>query len=146
SAAGQAGSQTLAVATPVGQLSAILPAVDRFACALERLTLESPRLANASIDDLKQLSNALTQRLSYLLEPISLLESDASSATVQLRSNPPAKDDDQTSYYEIVARKGGSIELCRYVKQSGQPREVTAAHLTHEVVARLSQDFVDAVA
>lgn len=144
-ALGQPGAQTLTIPTPVGDLVVELQTIDRLACALETLRLESDKLAHASIDELKQLSNTLTKQLSYLLEPISLVESDAESATVQLRSNPPAKDEDQTSYYEIVAKRGGSIVLCRYAKQPGDVRHVTPAHLTHEVLARLGQDLVDAV-
>ncbi len=143
--AGSGGPQTVDIVAPVGKLSVSLLAVDSLACALESLTLETPNLAKASIDDLKQLSNTLTSQLSYLLEPISLIECDADSTTVQLRSNPPAKDEDQTSYYEIVARRGGSIQLCRYTKQPGDVRQITAANLTHEVLARLGQDLVDAV-
>lgn len=139
------GGQTLTIPTPSGTLSAQLLTVDRLACALETLTFETDKLAGATIAQLKQLSDTLTKQLSYLLEPISLIESDADSATVQLRSNPPAKDEDQTSYYEIVARRGGSIVLCRYLKQPGDVRQITPANLTHEVLARLGQDLVDAV-
>jgi hypothetical protein len=140
------GALTLAIDTDAGKLTATLLAVDSLACSLESLTLESPKLANASLDDLKHLSGTLSKQLCYLLEPISLIECDADSATVQLRSNPPAHDEDQTSYYEVVARRGGSITLCRYVKLPSDVRQLTPATLTHEVLARLGQDFVDAVA
>lgn len=143
--AGSGAPQSLDIVTPVGKLSVSLLTVDRLACAVESLVLETARLAQASIDDLKQLSNTLTSKLSYLLEPISLIECDADSTTVQLRSNPPAKDEDQTVYYEIVARRGGSIMLCRYTKQPGDVRQITPANLTHEVLARLGQDLVEAV-
>jgi hypothetical protein len=139
------GSHLLEIDTPAGRLTAQLASIDRLACALDQLSLETTRLANATIDELKQLSNRLSKQLCYLLEPISLIECDADSATVQLRSNPPAKDEDQTSYYEVVARRGGAITLCRYVKLPGDVRRTTPANLTHEVLARLGQDFVDAV-
>ncbi|MBI3466341.1 MAG: hypothetical protein HY000_25295 [Planctomycetes bacterium] len=74
-----------------------LTALDVLGCAFERLSLESPRLAAASIDDLKAISALLAARLTYLLEPISPIEIDADRCVVQLRSNPPQTDEQNTS-------------------------------------------------
>jgi hypothetical protein len=139
------GPYTLCLDTPAGRLTAELLTVDRLACTLQSLSLDSSKLAGASLEALKQLSGTLSKQLCYLLEPISLVECDADSATVQLRSSPPAKDDDQTSYYEVVAKRGGSITLCRYLKLPGDVRQITPATLTHEVLARLGEDFVAAL-
>jgi hypothetical protein len=144
-AQGNALPQQLSLGTSAGSLQAAFFSVDRLACELETLTLDSSKLAKATVAELKQLSDFLSKQLSYLLEPIALIECDADSATVQLRSNPPQKDEDQTSYYEIVARRGGTVMLCRYLKQPGDVRQIAPANLTHEVVVRLSEDFVAAV-
>jgi hypothetical protein len=145
--AAQGGNQPrqFALSVSVGSLEAALFSVDSLACALETLTLHSNKLAASTTAELKALSDRLSRQLSYLLEPISLIECDADSATVQLRSNPPQQDEDKTSYYEIVARRGGSIMLCRYLKQPGTVRQITPSNLTHEVLARLGDDFVTAV-
>jgi hypothetical protein len=79
------------------------------------------------------------------MEPISAVELDADSCTVQCRSNPPQQGEDGRSYYELLVRKGGDIILCRYLKQPGQPRHTIPAHVTREVLARLGEDFVAAV-
>jgi hypothetical protein len=76
-----------------------------------------------------------------LLEPIAPIETDAQGCTVQMRSNPPQKDDNAWRYYELLIRRGGSIALCRYEKQPTQPRVRIPAVLTHEVVGRLVDDF-----
>jgi hypothetical protein len=142
---GNALPQQFSLGTSAGSLQAAFFSVERLACELETLTLDSNKLATTTTAELKQLSDRLSKQLSYLLEPVSLIECDADSATVQLRSNPPQKDEDQTSYYEIVARRGGSLLLCRYLKQAGNVRQITPANLTHEVLARLGDDFVAAV-
>jgi hypothetical protein len=139
------GPFTLDLQTKAGRLTASIMAADRLACAFEALQLTSDKLANKSLEDLKQLSNKLCAKVSYLLEPIALIETDADTCTTQLRSNPPAKEDDQTFYYEILIRRGGSISLCRYQKQPGDVRQSVPANLTHEVLARLADDFVEAV-
>ena len=118
--------------------------LDRLACGLQALRLETAELADASIERLRSLGEALSGRLTYLLEPIAPIEVDAESCTVQLRSSPPHREDDQTSYYELVVRRGGSIGLQRFRAASGQQREPIAAQLTREVLLRLVGDL-DAV-
>ena len=122
-----------------------LVAVDGIGCAFESLTYKTDKLANSTVKDLKKLSDALTAKLNYLMEPISAVELDADSCTVQCRSNPPQQGEDGRSYYELLVRRGGDILLCRYLKQPGQPRQVVPAQVTREVLARLGEDFVATV-
>ncbi len=139
------GGDTLAVNLPTGRLTADIRAVDAIGCSTTIVTFATPKLAGATVQDLKKLSDELTKRLNYLLEPISLIEADAELATVQMRSNPPQKDDDGTRYYELLVRRVGDLSLIRYQKLPGQPRQPTAAHLTREVFMRLATDFVNVV-
>jgi hypothetical protein len=74
-----------------------------------------------------------------------LVEADADRCSIQLRSNPPQKGDDGTSYYELMVRRGGHITLSRYSKKLGQLRQIVPAHVTREVLGRLADDFVAAV-
>jgi amino acid transporter len=69
----------------------------------------------------------------------------AIAAAVQLRSNPPQKGEDGTSYYELMVRRGGDVTLSRYQKKSGQIRQIVPANVTREVLQRLAEDFVAAV-
>jgi hypothetical protein len=140
-----AGPFQLDVPVEGGRLTAAIRTIDRLACVVDSLELASDKLANLSMDELKARSNRLCAKLSYLLEPIALIESDADTCTTQLRSNPPAKEDDQTFYYEILMRRGGTISLCRYQKQPGDVRQNVPATFTHEVLVRLADDFVAAL-
>ena len=98
-----------------------------------------------SLDELKAISETLTGKLTYLLEPIGVVEADADRCSVQLRSNPPQKGEDGTSYYELMVRRGGDITLSRYSKKPGQLRQIVPAHVTREVLGRLADDFMAAV-
>lgn len=129
-----------------GRVEADLLAVDAIGCSFQTLSYSTDKLAAATIDQLKTISAALTAKLTYLLEPIGLIEADADRCCVQLRSNPPLKGEDNTSYYELMVKRGGHILLSRYTKKSGQPRDIVPALVTREVLGRLAGDFVAAVA
>ncbi len=143
--AGVSAAQAFSVDTGAGVLECELTALDNIACAFNHFTLSTDKLAGASLEQLKRISESLSQKLSYLLEPISAVESDPDGCTIQMRSSPPHKDDDGTSYYELLVRRGGQLSLCRYTKGSGAGRRVIAAHVTREVFHRLAADFTAAV-
>ncbi|HVU89009.1 MAG TPA: hypothetical protein VHD36_16920 [Pirellulales bacterium] len=121
-------------------------ALDSLACAVTSFELSTPALAGQTPQELKRLGEKLSSRLTYLLEPINPIEFDAEQCVVQLRSNPPERDEDRTSYYELVVKRGGSLSLCRFVKKPGSVRETVPMHLTREVFFRLVSDFSAAVA
>jgi hypothetical protein len=111
------------------------------AISFQRLQLTTSELAGASADDLQRISKSLADRLTYLMEPISPIELDAQECVVQMRSNPPQRDDDGRSYYELLVRRGGEISLVRYRKGNGAAREQIPATVTREVLLRLVGDF-----
>ena len=123
------------------QLHCELIAHDTLACAFERFELQSAVLATAEIDRLKTVAESLSRRLTYLLEPISPVEVDAGQCVVQLRSNPPQRDDNGASYYELLVQRGGRLSLCRWLKEPGAVRRAVPAQVTREVFLRLVADF-----
>ena len=122
-------------------LQAEIVALDTLACAFNYLGVELDSLAAAPVDVLKQVADRLSHRLTYLLEPITAVEVDANQCAVQLRSNPPQKDDNGTSYYELLVKKGGLISLSRFKKEPRDVRRLVPAHVTREVFLRLVDDF-----
>jgi hypothetical protein len=139
------GRGLLQVDTGSGRIEADLLAVDAIGCSFLTLAYSTDKLAGLPIDELKKLSESLIARLTYLLEPIGIVEVDRDRASVQLRSKPPQKGDDGTSYYELMVRRGGDVTLSRYQKKPGQIREIVSAHVTREVLQRLAEDFVTVV-
>jgi len=140
-----AGRGLLQVQTVDGRVEADLVAVDAIGCSFQTLAYTTDKLAGASLDQLKVVSESLTAKLTYLLEPIGVVEADSDRCSVQLRSNPPQKNDDGTTYYELMVRKGGDITLSRYSKKSGQLRQIVPAQVTREVLGRLADDFLGAI-
>lgn len=118
---------------------------DPLAATIDELALETAELAGVTVAQLQGASLALSQRVNYLLEPIAPIETDAAGCSVQMRSNPPQRDDNGRRYYELLLRRGGEVVLCRYEKQPGQSRVRVPAVLTHEVVGRLIDDFAATV-
>src|SRR5262245_18781284 len=82
------------------RLSVEFAALDTLSCAVDRFALTTAKLADAAPLQLKRLAEQLSARLTYLLEPIHPIEADQEHCVVQLRSNPPQRGDDGTSYYE----------------------------------------------
>jgi hypothetical protein len=128
-----------------GRIEADLVAVDAIGCAFQTLAYSTDKLAAADLERLKEISQTLTAKLTYLLEPIGVIEADVDRCAIQLRSSPPKKDEDATSYYELLVRRGGDISLSRYSKKAGQLRQIVPAHITREVLERLAEDFVAAI-
>ena len=139
------GKGLLQVDTDNGRIEADLLAVDAIGCSFLTLAYSTDQLASSSLDELKKISESLIGRLTYLLEPIGVVEVDRDRAAVQLRSSPPQKGDDGTSYYELMVRRGGDVTLSRYQKKPGQIREIVPANVTREVLQRLAEDFVAVV-
>jgi len=105
--------------------------------------LSTSELADATPADLERIGSALSDRLTYLMEPIAPIELDSEACVVQLRSNPPQLDDDGRSYYELLVNRGGQISLSRYRKENGNARQPITATVTREVLLRLIGDFCE---
>ncbi len=103
--------------------------------------MRSDRLSGAGIDRVKAVAANLAKRLTYLLEPISPIETDIDRCTVQMRSNPPKQSADQTDYYELLVARTGELSLLRYSRPKGGQRIAIAAQVTREVLLRLAADF-----
>jgi hypothetical protein len=114
---------------------------DSTGVSLKELSLQSDELAAVPIDSLRDSSQALCRRLTYLLEPISPVEADTEKCVVQMRSNPPQVNDNGLRYYELLFERGGAVTLRRYEKFPGNPRKPVSATLTHEVLGQLTKDF-----
>lgn len=123
------------------RLECELVELDTLACGFMRLAVSTDKLAGATMERLRQISEQLSKCLTYLLEPIHPIESDADSCTVQMRSNPPRKSEDSSSYYELLVKRGGELSLVRFEKKPGDVRQPAPARVTREVFARLVDDF-----
>jgi hypothetical protein len=130
--------------TREGRLATQVAALGPVGLSFHYLTYTSAKLAGLSMPELQAACRQLAQRLSYLMEPIQVIEADENLGTVQMRSDPPSQEEDQISYFELLAHNGGELKLVRYRKSSGQSREAILSDVTFQVLERLATDF-DAV-
>lgn len=119
---------------------------DRLAVAFWNFELRSDRLHAADADRVRQVAEAITKRVVYLLEPLTPCELDALSCVVQLRSAEPELDADSRAYYEVLVTTGGAVTLSRYRKSPGALRERVPATLTKQVLVRFARDVLDSLA
>lgn len=129
-------------------LGVAVVAVDALSCAFESLTLHIPSLVGNETGALQEWADALSDRVTYLLENIGPIEIDQNSNQVLIRSTPPEKTDTGTQFYEVLlsAQSNGTFLFRRYRAESGQPgRESVDIHLTHETLHKLIGDLVDTV-
>jgi len=87
----------------------------------------------------------IVDRVSYLLEPLQILEVDGGAGEVQLRSGAPTTRQDLRGYYEVKLTRRGACRVERYVYDPAERRRRrTPCHFTREVVERLADDIAAA--
>lgn len=139
---------TTAVFSPVDGLELHIDfvEVDSMACALRELRVGGSAVENASFDQLKVWGDDLCRRVTYLLEHISSIEHDAETQTVLIRSTPPSRQADRTTYYEVQLHTPGTLTLRRYRRTSrDSDREQINLQMTHEVLEKLVGDIATTV-
>ena len=116
---------------------------DSLSCALTELTLDK----NAPIrEELRAWAARIAQRVTGLLEPLSLVEVDQPLGKALLRSQTPSVREGKSYYYELLLERTGctSANLRRFSadRQNGDKREAVAFVLTHETIVKLVTDIV----
>lgn len=123
------------------EVSVDFTVVDSLSCALRELRVTKASLQNASEEDLKNWAGDVVRRVTYLLEPLAVLEFDASTQTVLVRSQPPTQNPDETVYYEALVQAPGTLSLMRYATPKANPgRQPVDMQMTNELLMRLADD------
>jgi hypothetical protein len=122
--------------------------LDRLSCVLHRLEIKKSEEGLESLtraNRLKDQGEQITQKVTYLLEPLSIIEWDKYTPIVQIRSFPPQVREDFIEFYELLLRgeeHQTSLTLVRYRNQkNNRLRETTPMTLTKEVLERLLEDL-----
>jgi len=99
--------------------------------------------ADLSLDDLRAWGTRLAAKLTYLMEPLAVLEADALGGEVILRSQAPTSRPGRRSYYEVRLRRTGAMTLERVVfDETTRQRRTVPCQFTNEVLERLVDDLV----
>ncbi len=99
-----------------------------------------PSLSGA---DLRAWGDRLATRLTYLMEPLVVLEVDAEAGSAELRSESPTTRGDVRSFYEVRLARDRSLRLGRVSFDTAtRQRRPAACQLTGEMLERLTDDLV----
>lgn len=123
-------------------------AVDTLSCAFRELWLHVPKLVGKELAILKQWADALSKRVTYLLENIGPLEVDRLGDKILIRSTPPDRSSGATKFYEVLlsAKSDGTFSLKRFAFEPGSSgRQLVDIQLTHEVLNKLIRDLLETV-
>jgi hypothetical protein len=85
----------------------------------------------------------IAARVTYLMEPLVLLEQDALAGDVAIRSHAPTARGDNRAYYEIRIKDAGSLHLARVAfDETTRRRCGVDCMMTREVLERLIDDLI----
>jgi hypothetical protein len=115
---------------------------DALSCQLWEAGVARP--AAAPLDDaaLTGWAKNVADRVTGLLEPLHLLEMDASRGQALLRSDQPTARKEDLFYYEVILHRNGTAAVRRYRgARQPQKREQVGFALTREALAKLVADL-----
>jgi hypothetical protein len=125
------------------RLTLSLTALDGVGVAFDSLEFVTTDRQDWSSDALNAWGQRLAGRVTYLLEPLKVLEIDAGGGEVQIRSQSPTTRADQRGFYEVRLHKQGILRMERYVFDDAmRQRRCTPCQFTREVLERLADDIV----
>ena len=137
------GRHSLAVETPEAGWTANLTAdkADSLSCLVWELTLSRTGDAPEGLT-IRAWAEGVAKRATGLLEPLRVLEMDATRGEALLRSDSPAKKGERLAYYEVKLFGTDRAVVRRFTgSRTESGREQIAFALTHEVLAKLVGDI-----
>ncbi len=113
------------------RLSLNLTAHGPVGLAFDGLDYASADRIDLSSDALRSWGERLAARLTYLMEPLVVLEVDAQAGEAELRSQAPTPRGDRRSFYEVRLRREGSLRLQRIsFDEATRRRQVVPRQMT----------------
>ncbi len=120
-----------------------LTALGPVGLAFEGLDFANTDRADLSTDALRAWGDRLAARVTYLMEPLIVLEVDAEAGEAELRSQSPTPRADRRSFSEVRLRREGTLHLRRLAfDDATRRRGVVPCQMTREVLERLADDLV----
>ncbi|HEV3164185.1 MAG TPA: hypothetical protein VGZ22_09145 [Isosphaeraceae bacterium] len=129
------------------RLSLHLTACGSVGVAFDTLDFKTSVRPDWPTDALKAWGDRIVTRLTYLMEPLLVLEVDRIGREVELRSQFPTARDGHRSYYEIRLDHNGALRLDRSsFDETTRLRRPASCQMTREALERLTDDLVACVA
>ena len=119
-----------------------LTALDSVGVAFDSLEFVTTDRQDWSSAALNAWGERLASRVTYLLEPLKVLEIDSGGGEVQIRSQSPSTRADQRGFYEVRLFRQGRLRMERYTfDDATRQRRRTPCQFTREVIERLADDI-----
>jgi hypothetical protein len=133
---------SVAVEDGPNRLTLQLSALDSVGLAFTALEMATSSRPEWTSEALRAWGDRLAGRVSYLMEPLRVLEIEPDGGEVQIRSQSPTTRSEQRGYYEIRLSKQGTLRMERFVfDEATRQRRPTLCQLTREVLERLADDL-----
>lgn len=121
-----------------------LNSAESVGCTLSQIDLVDASKSSLSMDELVHWAEFICGRVTYLLEPLQLIELDGRHGVALVRSRRPQRKKDQIAYYEFIADKNHHASLRRYrYDMANRDRGTVPFPLTHEQLEVLVDDLVE---
>ncbi len=125
------------------RLALNLTALDSVGVAFDSLEFAVAGRPEWSSDALRAWGDRIAGRVTYLMEPLKVLEVDAAGGEVNLRSHGPTARDDRRSFYEVRLSRQGTLRMERWTfDEASRRRQRIPCQLTREVLERLADDLI----
>ncbi len=134
---------TVTVDDGPNRLALELTALDSVGAAFDCLEFTATDRQEWSSEALNGWGRRLADRVTYLLEPLKVVEVDTGGGQVQIRSTTPTPRADQHGFYEIRLTRQGVLRFERFgFDDATRQRRRRSCQLTREVLERLADDIV----
>lgn len=128
------------------RLTLHLTAAGPVGLAFNTLDFATSVRAEWTAEAVKAWGDRLAARVTYLMEPLVVLEHDVDGGAVELRSQSPTPRGQQRSFYEIRLNRAGTLRLSRVAfDENTRKRRATDCQMTGEVLERLADDIVASI-
>ena len=129
------------------RLTLNLTAAGPVGLAFDALEFATTDRTEWSPEALRSWADRIVARVTYLMEPLIVLEQDKVGGEVELRSQSPTPRQDRRSYYEVRLSPQGTLRLGRVAFDgTTRRRQPAPCQMTIEVLERLTDDLVAGVA
>jgi hypothetical protein len=129
------------------RLTLHLSAAGPVGLAFDSLDFATTSRPEWSPEALRAWGGRLTARLTYLMEPLVVLEHDPVDNQVKIRSESPTQRSGRRTYYEVRLHARGTLRLSRVTyDEATRRRQPEPCQLTREALERLADDLVASVA
>ena len=133
---------TVTVEDSPSRLTLNLTALDTVGLAFSTMEFTNTSRTEWTSDALKEWGARLSKRVTYLMEPLKVLEVHDQGGEVQMRSQSPTPRDLERAYYEMRLFRQGTLRMERIVyDEATRQRRQVPCQLTRETLERLADDI-----